>query len=238
MAGRRHRISSSAATSIVEVSDNEFEFSISAGTGDLLPGGKIEARWKKTWVTRKGRFGQRLIESSGLSAAEVDAATEEVEALADLLHASMNRAASTRHDDYADALATLVAAAFTDRARVDEVEFLTNILLRLEPFDLRILKAGYQKGTNLRRGVFSPAKVCEILGGVDRAFVLSAAARLNGAGLLNRAGQIEEQKYGPGKIGGTLPTSHMVLSYMHSELGQRAVDLCYARFQGTAESHD
>jgi hypothetical protein len=122
--------------------DHELEFSGKFGLPEFKGfAAHLEARYKGTWKGRAEKFLD-AIEESGLDAHDFNERLDRDEQLRDILWVALDRAAHVGDPEYISSLGRLVAAA-CDEAAIDDVEYTTSQIVKLEPLQLRLLLMGF-----------------------------------------------------------------------------------------------
>jgi hypothetical protein len=111
----------------------EIDFGVEVGTGAILPGGKLTFGFRRKWDHRGAAFLDRI---EGYADADEDALVQRVDKddrFADVLSAAAQKAIQVGDEEILDWLARLVAGAFLDDAKVDEIAFMVDLLAQLSP---------------------------------------------------------------------------------------------------------
>jgi hypothetical protein len=123
------------------VRESEVEVAGEVGTPFWSPlSAKLSLKMRHTWQHREAQYVDGVAASSGLSRDELEQACLGDEVAADVFYSGGRRALGVADDEYRSALARLVAAAFFDEAKIQEVVLLTSQLIQLEPAHLRLLR--------------------------------------------------------------------------------------------------
>ena len=150
----------------------------------------LEGTYRGTLGGRRRRHVRRIEELTGLSVEQLVSRLEADERLRDIFLGTLERTSVTADEEYADALARLVAGAL-DGARISEVDYMVSQILRLEPLHLRTLRCLFKLQT---RGDLQPEPI--LVGGqrstgalrtdlgVSLALVVAVIEVLRAAGLV------------------------------------------------------
>lgn len=121
--------------------ERELTSSVEIGVAKYAPvHATLKFELRRRWEERSAGLLKSAGDLAGLSPAEMEARLRQDEDLADLVFAATERSRYTASSAYRTDLATLVSAAFRDAALVEPVAYLTNLVIQLEPADLRALK--------------------------------------------------------------------------------------------------
>jgi hypothetical protein len=124
--------------------DRKVTAALELGTGELIShwiaGGKLSLSFERNYQRRSRRFVDRTLEFADTDEDRLVDRVSADERFADVVAAAGRKAISTSDEPMQDWLARLVAAAFLDDARVDEVAFLVHLLTQMEPVHLRVLQ--------------------------------------------------------------------------------------------------
>lgn len=202
------------------MAENEIEL---AGEVGLPFTAKLSVRYKRRWSDRASRFVDDVARESGLAVEGLEDRIEQDERLEDVLLEGAAKAGRVSDPDYREALALVVAAAFSDDAKVDEVEQLAGQLMTLDAFSLRVLRESYRRHDGkprFARYPIDPYRIRKALS-VEPRLVEAALARLAGLGLVTNTLTF-------GDIGDSTVEALQDRSerWMTTQWGLRAVELC------------
>lgn len=222
------------------MAENEFEV---GGEISLPLTAKFSMRYKRKWEDRGRDYLEDLADETGLSPSEINARVENDDNLDDLVLEGLSKASRTADPAYRQALARVVAAAFTDSAQVDEIEQLTSQLIQLDPLALRVMRAVYGNGDGgvtpggqalsghkIRKEIAAPPEV-----------VVATLARLAAFGFIASATSLP-----------TVPLSKTISSYKNviypvpriehywqtTNWGSRAAELCFRHLPEAIQPDD
>ncbi|MFC7360639.1 hypothetical protein [Nocardioides astragali] len=207
----------------------EHEFEVGAEVS--LPfTAKASVRYKRRWEARTKQFLTDTCASAGLSPEAIEAQMIDDERLDDLVLDGINKAARVSDPEYRETLARVVAAAFSDEARIDEVEQLAGQLVTFDAFALRVLRQAYTGYSGLAPYPGIDISVWSIAHAMatEEAPITGALARLAGLGLVNGSPS-------PEHIGKLLAQALPQRDYWTTTAwGARAIELCYRHLEEPA----
>lgn len=123
-------------------SENEFSASLELRSVDWLPvGAQASLAFRRRWRGRQRALVDDVASAADMTRDDLLAAAAADEQAGDLLMRAMGRSAEVGAEDYRADLARVVSAAFDDDALIEECAYFGSLILRLEPADLRALRA-------------------------------------------------------------------------------------------------
>ena len=112
---------------------------IEVHTPSWLPGAKIALGYKRLWDKRVEQFVEATAETAGIRPDSLAAAVEDNDAIQDVFVRAANRIKERSDGMYIDVLSRLVGAALVDETKVDEIGFIVDRLIKLDPVHIRII---------------------------------------------------------------------------------------------------
>lgn len=209
------------ATYADDMAENEIEI---AGEMGLPFTAKLSVRFKRRWSDRANQLIDDVSRESGMDVDELENRMEADERLESTMLEAVAKAGRVSDPEYREALARVVAAAFADDAKVDEIEQLAAQLITLDAFALRVLDRAYrQKDGRLLTSPDRAIALHRLWTTLDVAMpVLSAAlARLAGLGLVSTA-----VTFGDPDEGFSEALADQREYWLTTRWGLRAVELC------------
>jgi hypothetical protein len=166
------------------MAENEIEI---AGEVGLPFTAKLSVRFKRRWTDRANKLIEDVSHETGLDALQLEDRMEQDERLESTMLEAVAMAGRVPDRQYREALARVVAAAFEDEAKVDEIEQLAAQLMALDAFALRVLVEAYQghdrKPVTFPGFSIDPYRAQKALG-VDSTAIAASLARLAGLGFV------------------------------------------------------
>ncbi|MGJ9422323.1 hypothetical protein [Aeromicrobium sp. CF3.5] len=128
------------------MSDNEIELFIEGGLPSGFPlSAKAGLKVRRTWERRGKEFTETICAKCSNELADLEERVADDDSFADLLVDGLDRAIRSPDDEYREVLASIVANAFADHAKIDQYQRLMKDVQDLDPFDLRVLVAAYSQ---------------------------------------------------------------------------------------------
>lgn len=203
------------------VPDNELELSAEFGLPFWSPlGAKVAARFKRTWEGRRDQYVQSVADHAGMTPDQLAQRCLNGDDLSDLVIAGSERVTKVGDAFYRDAVAKLVGRAFDQDVTLDEAEYLGNLLLTLEPLDVKVMRTAYASdyaGTEVRLYDVQEALSLEV------AIIKGAMARLAAVGFIEIRTRVDG-RYGVDLT--PLPGEQVTTTWHTTGLGLRAASLC------------
>jgi hypothetical protein len=162
---------------LVSRDEREVNFSVELGTGVVLPGGKLTLSYGRKWDHRGRRFLNAVEGYADANEDELVQRIEEDGRFGDLLAVAAQKVVLIGDDEIQDWLARLVAGAFLDDAKVDEIAFLIDLLAHLSPAHLRVMRGVVDLPPLSRQDIEAQLNM-------PPALVQAAVARLEADGLI------------------------------------------------------
>lgn len=128
------------------MSHKEFEVFVEGGLPSGFPlSARVGVKFQRVWKQRGSEFVQRVCAECLSKSDDIEERALTDDRFADLLGDGLDRAIRSADREYRDALAKIVANAFTDDAKIDQYQRLMKDIRGLDPFDLRVLVAIYSQ---------------------------------------------------------------------------------------------
>lgn len=166
------------------MAENEIEI---AGEVGLPFTAKLSVRFKRRWTDRANELIEDVSRETGLDVPQLEERMERDERLESTMLEAVAKAGRVADPQYREALARVVAAAFADDAKVDEVEQLAAQLMTLDAFALRVLVEAYrrhdQKPVTFAGFSIDTYRAQKVLD-VDSTVIAASLARLAGLGFV------------------------------------------------------
>ena len=121
-----------------------------------------KVRWRRTWKPRAEKLIDGAAARAGVGATDIAERARDDDRFADTFFAALDRAVQVGDEDYLELLGRLLGAA-CDNVRVDEVNYIINQFVKLDPVQVRVLLALLDfRGADGRLCPLKQAKAVEV----------------------------------------------------------------------------